>query len=289
MEIFGNVRDILLNKGDTVWTTTMQSSVYDAIGLMGEKNIGALVVVDGDEVVGILSERDYSRKVVLVGRTSRDTLVGEIISRPAITVGSADSIETCMKLMTSRRIRHLPVVEHGVLDGTRLHGRSGQLGDAVAAPHDPAAAWIYLRRVSRVRIQPVVGGRAMHLHSACFGMRIGHARPRAPFPTMTQARTDGFNTTNWSLVLAAADIAPGRASDAMERLCSRYWFPVYAYVRRRGNEVHQAEDLTQGFFEYRHRASGLPARAAGPGTPPQFHPRLAQALPPQSSRPGVTP
>jgi signal-transduction protein with cAMP-binding, CBS, and nucleotidyltransferase domain len=117
MEIFGNVRDILLTKGDTVWTTTMQSSVYDAIGLMGEKNIGALVVVDGDEVVGILSERDYSRKVVLVGRTSRDTLVGEIISRPAITVSSADSIETCMKLMTSRRIRHLPVVEHGVLTG----------------------------------------------------------------------------------------------------------------------------------------------------------------------------
>jgi RNA polymerase sigma-70 factor (ECF subfamily) len=67
---------------------------------------------------------------------------------------------------------------------------------------------------------------------------------------MTQARTDGFNTTNWSLVLAAADIAPVRARDAMERLCSRYWFPVYAYVRRRGNNGHQAEDLTQGFFEY---------------------------------------
>jgi DNA-directed RNA polymerase specialized sigma24 family protein len=67
---------------------------------------------------------------------------------------------------------------------------------------------------------------------------------------MNQSRADGFNTTNWSLVLAAADDAPGRAGIAMERLCSRYWFPVYAHVRRLGNEAHQAEDLTQGFFEY---------------------------------------
>jgi CBS domain-containing protein len=117
MEIFGNVRDILINKGDDVWTTTSQCSVYDAIRLMGEKNIGALVVVDEGQVVGMLSERDYSRKVVLQGRTSRDTLVGEIISRPAITVSGNDSIETCMKLMTSRRIRHLPVVEDGALTG----------------------------------------------------------------------------------------------------------------------------------------------------------------------------
>jgi CBS domain-containing protein len=117
MEIFGNVRDILINKGDDVWTTTSQSSVYDAIRLMGQKNIGALVVMDDGEVTGMLSERDYSRKVVLQGRTSRDTLVGEIISRPAITVSGNDSIETCMKLMTSRRIRHLPVVEDGVLKG----------------------------------------------------------------------------------------------------------------------------------------------------------------------------
>lgn len=117
MEIFGNVRDILINKGDDVWTTAPQCSVYDAIGLMGEKNLGALVVVEDGEVLGIISERDYSRKVVLQGRTSRDTLVGEIISRPAITVTRADSIETCMKLMTSRRIRHLPVVEDGRLVG----------------------------------------------------------------------------------------------------------------------------------------------------------------------------
>jgi signal-transduction protein with cAMP-binding, CBS, and nucleotidyltransferase domain len=117
MEIHGTVWDILQNKGGEIWTTSLQSTVYDAIGLMGEKNIGALVAVDGDEVVGVLSERDYSRKVVLQGRTSRDTLVGDILTRPAITVNCRDSIETCMQLMTSRRIRHLPVVEDGRLVG----------------------------------------------------------------------------------------------------------------------------------------------------------------------------
>lgn len=117
MEIHGTVRDILQNKGGEVWTTTPEASVYDAIGLMGEKNIGALVAVDGGEVIGVLSERDYSRKVVLKGRTSRDTLVGEILSRPAITVKCGDSIETCMQLMTCRRIRHLPVVDDGALVG----------------------------------------------------------------------------------------------------------------------------------------------------------------------------
>ena len=117
MEIHGTVRDILQNKGGEVWTTSPESTVYDAIGLMGEKNIGALVAVDGGEVVGVLSERDYSRKVVLQNRTSRDTLVGDILSRPAIAVSCADSIETCMQLMTSRRIRHLPVVEDGALVG----------------------------------------------------------------------------------------------------------------------------------------------------------------------------
>jgi RNA polymerase sigma-70 factor (ECF subfamily) len=82
------------------------------------------------------------------------------------------------------------------------------------------------------------------------GMRVGHAKQRASLQFMNQSGADGFTTTNWSLVLAAADDAPVRARNAMERLCSRYWFPVYAHVRQRGNEVHQAEDLTQGFFEY---------------------------------------
>jgi len=117
MEIHGTVRDILQNKGGEVWTTSPKHTVYQAIGLMGEQNIGALVVVEGAEVIGVISERDYSRKVVLKGRSSRDTLVGEILARPAITVQSVDHIEKCMQLMTSHRIRHLPVVDDGQLVG----------------------------------------------------------------------------------------------------------------------------------------------------------------------------
>lgn len=117
MEIHGTVYDILHNKSGKVWTTTPADSVYKAIHLMGDKNIGALVAMEEGEVVGVLSERDYSRKVVLQGRTSRDTLVGEILSRPAITVSSKDGIQKCMQLMTGKRIRHLPVVDEGNLVG----------------------------------------------------------------------------------------------------------------------------------------------------------------------------
>ncbi len=117
MEIQGAVRDILKSKGGEVWSTSPKDTVYEAIGLMGEKNIGALVAVEDGAVIGVLSERDYSRKVVLQGRTSRDTLVGEILSRPAVTVSSKDSIERCMQLMTEHRIRHLPVVDDDRLIG----------------------------------------------------------------------------------------------------------------------------------------------------------------------------
>lgn len=117
MEFNGTVYDILHNKGGEVMTTGLDETVYEAIRVMGEKNIGALVAMEGGEVVGILSERDYSRKVVLQGRTSRDTKVREIISRPAVTVCSKDGIEKCMLLMTSNRIRHLPVVDDGRLAG----------------------------------------------------------------------------------------------------------------------------------------------------------------------------
>lgn len=117
MEIHGTVYDILHNKSGETWITRPEDSVYDAIRQMGEKNIGALVVMEAGQVIGVLSERDYSRKIVLQGRTSRDTRVGEIIFRPAITVGSADGIETCMQLMTEHRVKHLPVVDNGELVG----------------------------------------------------------------------------------------------------------------------------------------------------------------------------
>jgi len=117
MEIHGTVRDILQNKGGEVWTTGPQSTVFDALSLMGEKNIGALVTVEDGRVIGVLTERDYSRKIILVGRASRETLVREILSGPAITVQGGDSIEKCMQLMTFHRIRHLPVVDEGKLVG----------------------------------------------------------------------------------------------------------------------------------------------------------------------------
>ncbi|RYD45636.1 MAG: CBS domain-containing protein, partial [Verrucomicrobiaceae bacterium] len=117
MEISGTVYDILHNKSGDICTTTPADSVYDAIRQMGERNIGALVVLENGQIVGVLSERDYSRKVVLQGRTSRDTRVGEIISSPAITVQSKDGVEKCMQLMTQHRIRHLPVVDDGRLVG----------------------------------------------------------------------------------------------------------------------------------------------------------------------------
>ena len=117
MEIQGTVRDILQSKGGQVWVTNPRSTVYEAICLMGEKNIGALVVVEGGVVTGVFSERDYSRKVALEGRTSRDTLVGDILSQPVITIHRKDSIEQCMQAMTEHRIRHLPVVDDDQLVG----------------------------------------------------------------------------------------------------------------------------------------------------------------------------
>jgi CBS domain-containing protein len=103
--------------GRAIFTTTSTASVFDAVSLMAEKNVGALVVVDGDSLVGIISERDYARKVVLLARSSRDTEVGEIMSSPVISVRPSQSVEECMALMTDRRLRHLPVMENGKLRG----------------------------------------------------------------------------------------------------------------------------------------------------------------------------
>lgn len=117
MEIQGTVRDIIHSKHSQIWTTTPDATVYEALGMMGEHNIGALVVIENGKVAGVLSERDYSRKVVLKGRTSRDTRVSEILNRPAITVESGTGVEQCMELMTRHRIRHLPVVDGQTLVG----------------------------------------------------------------------------------------------------------------------------------------------------------------------------
>jgi CBS domain-containing protein len=121
------VRELLEEKGDEVWSIAPESSVFDALTLMAEKNIGALLVIDQGELVGVLSERDYTRNVVLQGRTAKGSQVRDIMTGRPVCVGPEQSIEECMALMTEKRVRHLPVI-----DGDRLLGLVS-IGDAVKA------------------------------------------------------------------------------------------------------------------------------------------------------------
>lgn len=109
------IAEILQDKGRDIWSISPDSSVYEAIELMAVKGIGALIVLEGGEPVGMLSERDYARKVILKGRSSSDTSVGEIMSSPVIFTDTAKSVEECMELMTEKHIRHLPVLNGGKL------------------------------------------------------------------------------------------------------------------------------------------------------------------------------
>lgn len=101
---------LLDGKGRAVHSVAPGASVYDAIRLMAEKHVGALLVMEGQQLAGIVSERDYARKVILLGRASATTPVREIMSAPVVTVGPDHTVEDAMRLMTERRIRHLPVV-----------------------------------------------------------------------------------------------------------------------------------------------------------------------------------
>jgi CBS domain-containing protein len=111
------VKQILQTKGDQVWSVTPETSVYDALQLMAEKGIGALVVLDNGDVVGIFSERDYARKVILMGKSSKSTPVSEIMTRRVQCVTPATTVAECMVVMTEKKIRHLPVMEDGKLVG----------------------------------------------------------------------------------------------------------------------------------------------------------------------------
>jgi CBS domain-containing protein len=111
------VFDILQRKGREIWSVKPNDSIYDALKLMDEKNIGAVLVREAGQLVGIFSERDYARKVVLQGRSSRETPVKEAMTNRIACVRSDQKIEECMALMTDKHIRHLPVIENNQLNG----------------------------------------------------------------------------------------------------------------------------------------------------------------------------
>jgi CBS domain-containing protein len=111
------VASILKKKGDVIWSVQPTATVYEAIALMAEKSVGALLVVSDGKLVGIISERDYARKVVLQRRSSSDTLVREIMTDKVITVSPDHSVENCMKIVTEHRVRHLPVLAGDQLVG----------------------------------------------------------------------------------------------------------------------------------------------------------------------------
>jgi CBS domain-containing protein len=111
MKITGNVSSILGQKGRQVFSVSPEATVFEAIQMMADKNVGALLVMAEERLVGVISERDYTRKVALKGRSSREARVKEIISSPVVSASPAHGIEECMRLMTHHRIRHLPVLE----------------------------------------------------------------------------------------------------------------------------------------------------------------------------------
>lgn len=111
------ISSLLHHKGGAVWSIAPEATVYEAIKLMADKNIGSLLVMSGAKLVGIFTERDYTRKIALQGKTSRETKVREIMPNNVISVTPDDSVEDCMRLMTENRVRHLPVVSNDKVIG----------------------------------------------------------------------------------------------------------------------------------------------------------------------------
>jgi CBS domain-containing protein len=116
------IRQILKMKGRNIWTTSPETSVFDALQLMADKEIGALLVVEGKTLVGVFSERDYARKVILHGKSSKDILVNEIMSSPPIIIGPDNTIEQGLAIMSAKHIRHLPVMNNNRMIGIVTSG-----------------------------------------------------------------------------------------------------------------------------------------------------------------------
>ena len=121
------VSDVLKKKGKEIWSVAPDQSVYNALEMMRSKNIGAVLVMEGDKLVGIFSERDYARKGILEGRASRDTTISEIMTQEVCFVPPWQTIDDCMELMTRKHLRHLPVMEHDQVIGLL------SIGDVVKA------------------------------------------------------------------------------------------------------------------------------------------------------------
>ena len=139
------VKHLLEGKAAAIHSTGPDQPVLDAIRMMADKYVGALLVMDGDQLVGIVSERDYARKVILKGRSSADTPVREIMTAAVLTVAPGDSVNHCMKLVTEKRVRHLPVMDGGKVVGVL------SIGDLVKAVIDDQAEQLE-------HLQPYIAG-----------------------------------------------------------------------------------------------------------------------------------
>ena len=117
MNANGTIQELLASKGSLAWCISPEATVYDAIEMMSARNVGALLVTQAGKLVGIITERDYTRKVALKGKASKQTAVREILSGNVVSVTPANTVEECMRLMTDHRVRHLPVLE-----GDRIAG-----------------------------------------------------------------------------------------------------------------------------------------------------------------------
>src|SRR5512135_1568412 len=109
------IKELLKKKNDDIWSISPQASVYQALELMAQKDVGALLVIENDKLVGIFSERDYARKIILKGKASKDTAVGELMTTSVYYVTPDNTLEEAMALMTSKHIRHLPIMNQGKL------------------------------------------------------------------------------------------------------------------------------------------------------------------------------
>jgi len=125
--MIGTIRQLLNKKGNQVWAISPDATVYQALEMMANKDVGAVLVMEGDQLLGIFSERDYARRCILRNRKSRETLVKDLMTTNVVTIAPSASIDEAMELMTRYRIRHLPVVEDGKVVGVI------SIGDVVKA------------------------------------------------------------------------------------------------------------------------------------------------------------